>query len=186
MLYELNKKKPIIGSGCYIASSAEIVGDVTVGDGCYIGLGAKIIADYGKVIIGPRTAIEENVVIHTRPDQETVIGEEVTVDHGAILHTCTIGNYALIGMGPIVSDYSTVGDWAAVGEGAVVVSRTNIPARKVALGIPAKAAKDISEDWQKLWAMYKASNAEVAEHFSSALKEIRTGKAKNRRQARSR
>ena len=174
MLFQINGNKPRVGSGCYIASSAEIIGDVTIGDGCYIGSGAKIIADYGKVKIGSRTAIEENVVIHTRPDQETIIGDEVTVGHSAILHTCTIGDFALIGMGAIVSDYSTIGEWAAVGEGAVVISRTNIPARKVALGVPAKPVKDISEEWQKLWAMYKASNAEVAQHFAASLKEVKS------------
>jgi carbonic anhydrase/acetyltransferase-like protein (isoleucine patch superfamily) len=179
MLFEINGNKPEVGSGSYIASSAEIIGNVTIGDGCYIGSGAKIIADYGKVKIGSRTAIEENVIIHTRPDQETVIGDEVTVGHGAILHTCTIGNFALIGMGAIVSDYSTIGEWAAVGEGAVVISRSNIPARKVALGVPAKPVKDISEEWQKLWAMYKASNAEVARHFSTSLREVKTSRSRN-------
>jgi phenylacetic acid degradation protein len=173
MLFEFDGKKPKVGSGCFIARSAEIIGDVTIGDGCYIGPGARIIGDYGKVRIGPGTTIEENAIVHTRPGQECVIGKSVTVGHASILHNCVVKDYALIGMGSIVSDFATVGEWAAVAEGAVVVSKSNIPARKVAAGVPAKVIKDISKDWQDLWAMYKQELPMVAEQFISRLKEIK-------------
>jgi phenylacetic acid degradation protein len=173
MLFEFDGKKPKVGSGCFIAYSAEIIGDVTIGDGCYIGAGARIIGDYGRVRIGPGTTIEENAIVHTRPGQECVIGKSVTVGHASILHNCVVEDYALIGMGSIVSDFARVGEWAAVAEGAVVVSKSSIPARKVAAGVPAKVIKDISKDWQDLWAMYKQELPIVAEQFISRLKEIK-------------
>jgi phenylacetic acid degradation protein len=173
MLFEFDGKKPRIGSGCFVADSAEIIGDVTVGDGCYIGPGVKIIGDFGKVKIGPGTAIEENAIVHTRVGRDCVIGKSVTVGHASVLHGCVIDDYALIGMGSVVSDFSTVGEWAAVAEGAVVVSKSNIPARKVAAGIPAKVIKDISKDWQQQWALYKEKLPAIAELFRSRLREVK-------------
>jgi phenylacetic acid degradation protein len=173
MLFEFDGKRPIVGSGCYIASSAEVIGDVVIGDGSYIGSGAKILGDFGRVRIGSGTAIEENVVVHARPNQECVIGNSVTVGHSSVLHDCVVGDYAVIGMGSVVSDFSTVGEWAAVGEGAVVVSGTSIPAHKVAVGVPAKPVKDISEKWKQLWTLYKTALPEVAGKFNLTLKEVK-------------
>jgi carbonic anhydrase/acetyltransferase-like protein (isoleucine patch superfamily) len=162
-----------MGLGCFVASSAEIIGDVEIGDECYIGPGAKIVADYGKIRIGSGTNIEENVVIHTRPREECVIGECVTVGHVAILHSCTIGDFAVIGMGAVVTDNASVGEWAAVGEGSVVVSGENIPAHKVAVGDPAKPIKDISEDWKERWIKYRSFHTDYVRDFNSTLKQVK-------------
>jgi len=181
MLFEFDGKTPKVGSGCHIASSAEVIGDVVIGDGSYVGPGAKILGDFGRVRIGSGTAIEENVVVHARPNKECVIGNSVTVGHGSILHDCVIADYAVIGMGSVVSDFSTVGEWAAVGEGAGVVSGTSIPPRKVAVGIPAKPVKDISEEWKVLWTLYKTALPEIARKFNLTLKEIRLEKPRSTR-----
>nr|MDO8135509.1 gamma carbonic anhydrase family protein [Candidatus Njordarchaeum guaymaensis] len=181
MLFEFDGKRPRVGSGCYIATSAEVIGDVVIGDGSYIGPGAKILGDFGKVRIGSGTAIEENVVVHARPNKECVIGNSVTVGHSSVLHDCVVKDYAVIGMGSVVSDFSTVGEWAAVGEGAIVVSGTSIPPRKVAVGIPAKPVKDISEEWKELWTLYKAGLPEIARKFSSTLKEVKPDKSRSAR-----
>jgi carbonic anhydrase/acetyltransferase-like protein (isoleucine patch superfamily) len=184
MLFEFDGKKPRVGSGCFVASSAEIIGDVIIGDWSYVGPGAKILGDFGRVRIGSETAIEENVVIHARPNKECVIGNRVTVGHSSVLHDCVIEDNAVIGMGSVVSDFSTVGEWAAVGEGAVVVSGTSIPPRKVAVGIPAKPIKDISEEWKALWTTYKATAQETVKKFNSTLKEVRLEKSRAKRKRR--
>lgn len=172
-MFEFRGKRPRVGSGCFIASSAEIIGDVEIGKECYVGPGAKIVADYGKIRIGAGTNIEENVVIHSRPIEECVIGECVTIGHTAILHGCVIGNYAVIGMGAVVTDNASVGEWSAVGEGSVVVSGESIPARKVAVGVPAKPIKDISEDWKERWIRYRSFHDEFVKDFNSKLKQIK-------------
>ena len=116
---------PTLGDNVYVHPSADIIGLVTLGDECFVGPGARLRGDYGEIVIGQGTSIEENCVIHARPDQVTRIGDYVTVGHGSIIHTATVEDYVVLGMGSIVSDYATVGEWAAVGEGAVVSQGTD-------------------------------------------------------------
>jgi carbonic anhydrase/acetyltransferase-like protein (isoleucine patch superfamily) len=179
-LFEFRGRKPKIGVDCFVASSAEIIGDVEVGDGCYIGPGAKLVADYGKIRIGAGANIEENVVVHSRPAQECVMGQCATIGHLAVLHGCTIGDNAVIGMGAVVTDNASVGEWAAVGEGSVVVSGENIPGYKVAVGDPAKPIKDISKEWKKRYTEFRAFHGEYVKDFNSTLKEVKYGKTPTR------
>ena len=91
-LYQFEDRRPVVGNNSYIAKSAEVIGDVYIGDNFYVGPGAKIRGDYGSIRIGNRTSIQENCVLHAGPDQEIIIGNNVTVGHGAIIH------------GPIIHD----------------------------------------------------------------------------------
>ena len=110
-VYEFEGKRPKLGQDCYIYEEATIIGDVTLGDNCYVGAGAVIRGDYGSVKIGSRTAVEENCIVHARPDDVCTVGNDVTVGHGAILHNCTLDDWCVIGMGAIVSDWARVGRW---------------------------------------------------------------------------
>ena len=100
-IYEFEGKRPVIGKGTYVMETASIIGDVTIGEDCYIGAGAVIRGDYGTIKIGNGTAVEDNCVLHARPDDVLSIGNEVTLGHGAIIHNCTIADFAVIGMGAI-------------------------------------------------------------------------------------
>ena len=140
-IYEFENKKPRIGKGTFIFQSADVIGDVTIGENCYVGPGARIRGDYGSIKIGNDTAIEENVVIHARPNEKTIIGDSVTIGHAAIIHNSTIHDWAIIGMGAIVSDYADIGEWAVVAEGAVVKNKTKVPDKSIAVGIPAKVVE---------------------------------------------
>ena len=172
-IYEFEGKKPRIGKGTFIFPSADIIGDVYIGENCYIGPGARVRGDYGTIRIGDNTAIEENVVIHARPNERTVIGNSVTIGHAAIIHNATILNGAVIGMGAIVSDYAEIGEWGVVAEGAVVKNKTKIPSKAIAVGVPAKIVAEITEEYQKQWTEYKNIYADLAKtRFPSALKEI--------------
>ncbi|MFA5101898.1 MAG: gamma carbonic anhydrase family protein, partial [Candidatus Thermoplasmatota archaeon] len=102
-----------------------------------MGPGARLRADYGSIRIGNETAVEENVVIHARPNEKTIIGNSVTIGHAAIIHNATIHDWAVIGMGAIVSDYAELGKWAVIAEGAVVKNKTKIPEKAIAVGVPA-------------------------------------------------
>jgi len=171
--YEFKGKSPKIGKDCYIADSADVIGDVTLGDGCYVGPGARIRGDYGTIVIGDRTGVEENVVIHARPDEKTTIGSDVTLGHGAIIHNVAlIDDFAVIGMGSIVSDYSKVGSWAAIGEGAVVRNKQEIPPESIAVGIPAKVIGTVSEDYKKQWTHFKCVYVELAKTYRQELTKI--------------
>ena len=81
MIYEFEGKRPKIGKGSYVAESALIIGDVTIGEKCFIAPGAVLRGDYGTIIIGDGTAIEDNVVVHARPGKTTRIGNHVTIGH---------------------------------------------------------------------------------------------------------
>jgi len=162
-IYEFEGKVPKIGSNCFIFDEATIIGDVTIGDSCYIGAGAVVRGDYGSVKIGSRTAIEENCIVHARPDDVCTIGNDVTFGHGAIIHNATLKDWCIIGMGAIVSDFATVGEWAVVGEGAVVKNKSVIEPGKVAVGIPAKVIADVTEEYKELWTRFKGIYVELAE-----------------------
>ncbi|KYK26093.1 MAG: gamma carbonic anhydrase family protein [Candidatus Proteinoplasmatales archaeon SG8-5] len=162
-VYEFEGKRPKIGAGCYIYETASIIGDVTIGEKCYIGPGAVVRGDYGTVKIGKRTAIEENVVVHARPGELCKIGSYVTLGHTSTIHNATLDDYCVIGMGAVVSDYAKIGKWAVIGEGAVVTNNTAVEPGKVAVGVPAKAVADVSEDYKLQWTQYKGLYSDLAE-----------------------
>ena len=173
VIYEFENKKPLIGKETYIFNSADVIGDVTIGEKCLLYPGARIRGDYGTVIIGDNTAIEENVVIHARPGEVTTIGNHVTVGHGSIIHNATIQDWAIIGMGAIVSDWAEIGRWAVVAEGAVVKNKQYIPDRAIAVGVPATIISEISTDYEITWTEFKRTYNDLAQYrYPRSLKEI--------------
>jgi carbonic anhydrase/acetyltransferase-like protein (isoleucine patch superfamily) len=171
-LLQFEDRIPKVGKDSNVCDSAEVIGAVTIGDNCYIGFGARIRGDYGEIIIGDGSIIEDNCVIHARPGEQCVIGKRVTIGHGSILHNCNIHDSVVVGMGAIVSDYAEVGEWAVIGEGAVVPNNKQIPAGKVAVGIPAKVIAETTEDYKKLWSGYKDLYADLAKRYPKGLKKI--------------
>ncbi len=155
MIFEFEGNRPVIGKGSFVFPSATIIGSVTIGENCYIGAGARIRGDYGSITIGPHSAVEDNCIIHARPGEHTEVGAHVTMGHGCILHNCTIKDWAVIGMGAIISDYAVVGEWAAIGEGAVVRNKFDVPDGAIAVGIPAKIIGETSEAYRNQWSGFK-------------------------------
>ena len=173
MIYEFEGKVPEIGEGTYVHESAVVIGDVKIGKRCFIAPGAVLRGDYGTIIIGDGTAIEDNVVVHARPGETTRIGNHVTIGHGAIIHTPTIHDWAVIGMGAIISDFADVGEWAAIGEGAVVKNRQTIPDESIAVGVPAKVIGKVSDDYKRQWTEFKRIYEELAERrYPEGLRRI--------------
>ncbi len=173
-IYKLGDRVPQIDESAYIFESADIIGDVRVGPEVYIGPGARLRGDYGTIIVGRRSMIEDNCVVHARPDERTVIGERVTVGHGAILHNCTLCDNALIGMGGIVADYATVKEWGVVAEGAVVRNKFTVPSRTIVAGVPAKVIGEIDDDYIKTWTSFKGMYPWLAtERYPQDLKQAK-------------
>ena len=171
-LYEFEGKTPKIGTDTYVAESADIIGDVVIGNKCYIGPGARIKGDYGAIRIGNETSVQENCILHARPDETCLVGNRVTVGHGAILHNCTVQDGAIIGMGAIVSDWAVIGTNALVAEGAVVRQHQKIPDGNVAAGTPAKIKGLVSERVKSEWPMYKSVYVDLARRYQQGLKRI--------------
>jgi phenylacetic acid degradation protein len=173
VVYRFEDKIPKIGKGTYVSQSAEVIGAVTIGKQCYIGPGAKLRGDYGKIQIGNKTSIEENCVVHARPSEICRVGDMVTVGHGSILHNCTVRDYAVIGMGAIVSDYAVVGVWSVVGEGCVVKNNQVIENQKIAVGVPAKVVGEVSNEYKKLWTNYKNIYVKLAKTYPKKMQAVK-------------
>lgn len=170
-IYAFEGKSPKIGISSFVPESADIIGEVTIGEACFIGAGARIRGDYGTVIIGDRTSVQENVVIHAREGDLTVVGSQVQLGHGCLLHNCTVRDFAVIGLGAIISDYAVIGEWAIIGEGAVV--RGEIPGGAVAVGIPARVVGEVTDEQRQEWLVYKNLYAELASRrYPAGLKRI--------------
>ncbi len=144
-IYRIKDRIPSIDKSAWVAPSAEIIGDVQIGKNCYIGWGTILRGDYGTIIIGDESAIEEGVIIHARPMGATKIGFRATLGHGALVHNATIRDYALIGMRATVSDFAEVGEWAIVAEHALVPRSQSVPPGKIYAGVPAKEIGEVKE-----------------------------------------
>jgi len=137
----------------YIASGAIVTGDVQLGEAVSVWHNAVLRGDSGKITVGDRTNIQDGCIVH----EETVIGADCTIGHGAIVHGCTVGDGCLIGMGAIVLGGAVLGEGCLVGAGALVTGKTNAPAGSVLLGSPAKIVKELTPEQmqqQKLDAMH--------------------------------
>lgn len=146
MILEFEGKRPVIGSGVFIAPTAIIIGQVVIGDGSSTWFGAVLRGDEGQISIGSDTNVQDNVVIHTTLKHPTTIGDRVTIGHGALLEACTVESGAIIGMGAVVLEQAKVGAEALVAAGRVVTPGTKISSMWIAAGIPAKHKKEISGD----------------------------------------
>lgn len=165
MLYKFDGKQPTIGADTYVSELASVIGNVVIGHNCYIGHGAILRGDYGRIEIGDGTAVEEGVIVHAPPGDTNQIGKRVTIGHGAVLHGKKIGNYAVIGMGAILSIWSEIGEWAIVAEGGVVKMRQVIPPKVVVAGNPAKIVREISSKDEEFWTRGKQHYVDLAKKY---------------------
>jgi carbonic anhydrase/acetyltransferase-like protein (isoleucine patch superfamily) len=138
------RRQPRLGQGVYIASGAVVCGDVTLGNHTSIWYNAVLRGDINRIKIGHHTNIQDTAVLHLADDLSCVIGNYVTVGHGAIVHACTVGNEVLVGMRSIILDGVVVGDQTVIGAGALVTQNTKIPPGSLVLGSPARVARRLA------------------------------------------
>ena len=136
---------PKIGKNCFIAENAVIIGDVTIGDDCSIWYGVVLRGDVNTITIGNRVNIQDNASVHTLYQRSvTIIGDDVSVGHNAVVHGAKVGNDVLVGMGAILMDNAEIADGSIIAAGAVVLSNEKLEPGVYA-GVPAKKVKDGSE-----------------------------------------
>lgn len=148
--------QPHIHESCFIAPSADVIGRVTLHEMSSVWYNATLRGDINEIVIGPRSNVQDNAVIHLADDFGCYVGELVTVGHSAILHACTVKDEVLIGMGAIVLDGAVIGERSIIGAGALVTGHTIIPPGSLVLGSPAKVVKTLSLEEQskiKDWAL---------------------------------
>ena len=171
-IYQYGHKIPEIGKDTYISDTAVIIGGVKIGNNCYIGHGAILRGDYGNIHIGDGTAVEENVMIHIRPNDTLIIGQNVTIGHSATIHCKKIEDYAVIGLGAILSFDVVVGEWAIVAEGTIVPNSKIIPPNKVVAGNPFKVISEVTAFHKKRWEYVKELYKTLAKEYPIKLKKI--------------
>jgi carbonic anhydrase/acetyltransferase-like protein (isoleucine patch superfamily) len=146
---------PVIHPSAFVAASADVIGRVTIGEEASVWYHATVRGDINEVVIGPRSNIQDNVVVHLADELGCYLGELVTVGHGAIVHACTIEDEVLIGMGAIVLDGAVIGARSIVGAGALVTGGTRVPPGSLVLGAPARVVRELSAAEQaqvRVWA----------------------------------
>ena len=145
MLIEFDGKKPQIGKNVFIAPTAVLVGDVVVGDNSSIWFSAVLRADFGgQILVGSGCSIQDNSTLHVFGDVSTVIGDNVTVGHGAVLEGCQVGAGTVVGMNSVILPYAAVGKQVMVAAGCVIPERMQIPEGVLVAGVPAKVKKVLS------------------------------------------
>ncbi len=146
-ILSVNNKYPQIGKAHFIAPNATIVGDVIMGAHCSVWFNAVIRGDVNSIKMGDKVNIQDGAVIHcTYQKTTTILGNNVSVGHRAIIHGCRIEDNVLIGMGAIVMDRAVIGSGAIIAAGAVVLEGTQVEPNTIYAGVPAKKIKEVSPE----------------------------------------
>lgn len=138
-------KKPQIDGTTYIAPGAQVIGDVCLKENANVWHNAVLRGDIEKITVGKNSNVQDNCTLHCDHRIELVIGENVTIGHNAVLHSCTIGNDSLIGMGAILLNNVKVGKNCLVAAGAVLTPNTVIPDGSMVMGFPAKVKRPLTD-----------------------------------------
>ena len=147
LLKKVKGVSPQFGLDVYLAENSTIVGDVKMGDNCSVWFNAVVRGDVNSIKIGDKVNIQDGAIIHcTYKKAATVIGNNVSVGHNAMLHGCTIHDNVLIGMGSIVMDHCIIESNSIIAAGAVVLEGTHVKSGSIYAGIPAKKVKTIDEE----------------------------------------
>jgi carbonic anhydrase/acetyltransferase-like protein (isoleucine patch superfamily) len=158
---------PLVGRDVWLAPTATVIGNATLGDDASVWFGAVIRADTLAIVVGARSNVQDNAVVHVTSDRPlgendargvpigTKIGDDVTIGHSAVVHACTVGDRVLVGIGAIVLDGAVVGDDVVIAAGALVTPGTKIPSGSMVMGRPAKVVRALN-DHDRFWSQKAA------------------------------
>jgi carbonic anhydrase/acetyltransferase-like protein (isoleucine patch superfamily) len=155
------RKTPKLGKGVYLARTAVVIGDVTLGTHSSVWYGAVLRGDINRVVVGHHSNIQDNAVLHLADDFACVIGNWVTVGHGAIVHACKVGDEVLVGMGAVILDGAVVGKQSIIGARALVKQGMKIPPGSLVVGAPARVVRKLTAEERaklKRWAKHYVDN----------------------------
>ncbi|MBT8036232.1 MAG: gamma carbonic anhydrase family protein [Verrucomicrobiae bacterium] len=140
---------PEIDPSAFVAGSADVIGRVSIGEDASVWYNTTLRGDINEIVIGPKSNIQDNAVVHLADDYGVTIGEWVTVGHGAIVHACTVKDEVLVGMGACILDGAVIGERSIIGAHALVTGGMEIPPGSLVLGSPAKVVKTLDKEKQK-------------------------------------
>jgi carbonic anhydrase/acetyltransferase-like protein (isoleucine patch superfamily) len=171
-LYAIGALAPSLAEGAWAAPSADLIGDVRLGVRASVWFGAVVRADNTPILVGDESNIQDGAIGHSDPDAPLTIGARVTVGHQAILHGCTVGDGALIGMGARVLNGAVVGERCLVGAGALITEGKTFDSGLLIVGSPARVLRQLSEQELAMLELSATHYAEKAAQYAAALKSI--------------
>lgn len=160
--YKYEGITPVVDPSAFVHPTAVLIGDVIIGAGCLVGPAAVLRGDIGRLELKAGSNVQDTCVVHCFPGKDVVVHENGHVGHGAVLHGCTVGRNALIGMNAVLMDDTVVGENSIVGALAFVKEGTEIPANTLWAGAPAKQIRELSEK-EIGW---KSRGTEVYQHLA--------------------
>ena len=155
------RRQPKLGKGAYLASTAVVLGDVTLGAHASVWYGAVLRGDINRIVVGHHSNVQDNAVLHLADKFPFLLGNWVTVGHGAIIHACQVGDECLVGMGAVILDGAVIGKQSIIGAKALVTQGTRIPPGSLVLGAPAKVVRKLTQEERaglKWWAQKYVDN----------------------------
>ena len=138
------RKSPKLGRGVYLASTAVVLGDVTLGAHSSVWYGAVLRGDINRIVVGHHSNIQDNAVLHLADQYPCILGNWVTIGHSAIVHACKVGDETLVGMGAVILDGAVIGKQSLIGAKALVTQGMKIPPGSLVLGAPAKVIRPLT------------------------------------------
>ena len=159
---------PRIDPTAHVAPNATIIGEVSLGAEVSVWYGAALRGDINRIEIGPRSNLQDNVVVHVADEFPAIVGELVTVGHAAIIHACTVRDEVLVGMGAIILDGAEIGARSIIGAHALVTAGMNVPSGSLVLGSPGKIVRPLSRTEQAGIARWARKYVETAKQYRIA------------------
>jgi carbonic anhydrase/acetyltransferase-like protein (isoleucine patch superfamily) len=166
MIKSFNEKTPQIHETAFISEAAYVVGNVEIGENSSVWPGAVIRGDFGKIVIGKNTAVEDNSVIHIA--DYTEIGDNVIIGHNVTIHCRKLGNNCLVGIGAILLQGAEIGDDCFIAAGALVTPNTKIPNGSMVMGSPAKVTEQLTGDKLAMVRLGAQSYVDMAQKYKKA------------------
>lgn len=161
--------RPSIDPSAFVATSADVIGDVTIGAESSVWYGCVLRGDIAAIRVGARTNIQDLTLVHVDRDTPTVIGDSVGVGHRAIIHGCALDDGCLIGMGAIVLSHARVGRGSVIAAGALITEGMVVPPDSLVVGVPGRVVRPVDED-------LRARIAMTVESYASLKERHRTGR----------
>ncbi len=171
-IYSIDGIIPVVHPSAFVHPTAVLIGDVLVGAGCYIGPNASLRGDFGRCILEGGSNLQDSCVMHSFPGMDTLVERDGHIGHGAVLHGCHIGSNAMIGMNAVVMDGAQIGESSIVAACAFVKANCKIPPRSLAVGIPAKVLRELTEAEMSWKAQGTALYQQLAKRSLQTMQEV--------------
>lgn len=166
LMMEINISKFENVNNAFIASTAQVYGNVYIEEGASIWFNSVVRSENQQTYIGKNSNIQDNSVVHSDPHTKVTIGESVTVGHGCIIHGCTIGDNTLIGMGSIIMNNAVIGNNCIIGAGTLITENVQIPDNSLVFGRPGKVIRSITEQEKENISVNALHYCEIAKEYS--------------------